>query len=152
MPELLGPIDGARVSGVLRVVSGLAVLDDGKVLMGLRPKGKPRSGLWELPGGKLETHEEPRAALEREWKEELGLDVKAYEFIAGATLQLEVDVFIDLYEVRLARHEKWSRMVAHAHDHLNWIDPIHAMTYEPCSPAFYLHWPYIRRWLGVGHL
>ena len=55
-----------------------AVLKDaaGRVLIARRPSGKPMAGYWEFPGGKIESCESPRAALARELKEELGIDVQ----------------------------------------------------------------------------
>jgi len=49
---------------------------DGRVLLAQRPAGKAYAGYWEFPGGKLEAGESPRAALERELHEELGLVVR----------------------------------------------------------------------------
>ena len=57
------------------LVSAVALIDrDGRVLLAQRPAGKRMAGLWELPGGKIETGETPEAALIRELGEELGID------------------------------------------------------------------------------
>ena len=58
------------------LVAAIALVDaDGRVLIAQRPKGKHLEGLWEFPGGKLRQGETPEAALIRELKEELGIDV-----------------------------------------------------------------------------
>ena len=57
-------------------VSAVALIDpDGRVLLAKRPAGKTLAGLWEFPGGKVEDGETPEAALIRELKEELGIDI-----------------------------------------------------------------------------
>ena len=48
---------------------------DQKILLAQRPAGKAMAGLWEFPGGKIEPNETPEAALQRELKEELNIDV-----------------------------------------------------------------------------
>ncbi|ETX15716.1 NTP pyrophosphohydrolase [Roseivivax halodurans JCM 10272] len=56
------------------LVSAVALIDvDGRVLLAQRPEGKSMAGLWEFPGGKVETDETPEAALIRELHEELGI-------------------------------------------------------------------------------
>ena len=60
------------------LVSAVALIDpDGRVLVAQRPAGKALAGLWEFPGGKVEPGETPEAALIRELKEELSIDVTA---------------------------------------------------------------------------
>lgn len=57
------------------LVSAVALIDaDGRVLLAQRPEGKSMAGLWEFPGGKVETDETPEAALIRELHEELGIN------------------------------------------------------------------------------
>lgn len=58
------------------LVAACALIDvDGRVLLAERPAGKPMAGLWEFPGGKVETGERPEETLIRELKEELGITV-----------------------------------------------------------------------------
>ncbi len=61
----------------LLLVTAVALIDvDGRVLLAQRPEGKSLAGLWEFPGGKVETGETPEAALIRELHEELGIETK----------------------------------------------------------------------------
>lgn len=55
-------------------VVALALGDgEGRWLMHQRPADKQHGGLWEFPGGKVESDESPAEALVREIGEELGL-------------------------------------------------------------------------------
>ena len=57
------------------LVAAVAIVDrDGRVLLARRPEGRSMAGLWEFPGGKVETGETPEAALIRELDEELAID------------------------------------------------------------------------------
>lgn len=57
------------------LVSAVALVDsDGRVLLAQRPEGKSMAGLWEFPGGKVESGESPEDALIRELYEELGIE------------------------------------------------------------------------------
>jgi 8-oxo-dGTP diphosphatase len=59
------------------MVVACALIDaDGRVLIAQRPPQKAMGGLWEFPGGKIETGETPEASLIRELEEELGIAVK----------------------------------------------------------------------------
>ena len=61
---------------LLHVAAAIIQRPDGQVLLAQRPAGKAYAGYWEFPGGKLEPGETPRAALDRELAEELGLAVR----------------------------------------------------------------------------
>jgi 8-oxo-dGTP diphosphatase len=61
---------------ILTVVAVALVDADGRVLLAKRPADKSMPGLWEFPGGKIKAGESPEAALIRELKEELGIDVQ----------------------------------------------------------------------------
>lgn len=56
-------------------VAAAVIERPGEFLLAQRPEGKPYSGYWEFPGGKIEPGEDPRAALVRELREEIGIEV-----------------------------------------------------------------------------
>jgi 8-oxo-dGTP diphosphatase len=58
------------------IVSAGVVLEKGRVLLTQRKVGTHLEGLWEFPGGKVESGEDPRDALIRELREELGISVR----------------------------------------------------------------------------
>ena len=49
----------------------------GRVLIAQRPPGSHQAGRWEFPGGKVAHGESEDAALARELREELGVEVQA---------------------------------------------------------------------------
>ncbi len=59
----------------VRVVAALLEVG-GRLLIQRRPPGGPRGGLWEFPGGKREPGETDEAALARECREELGIEIE----------------------------------------------------------------------------
>lgn len=59
----------------INVAVGILIKPTGEVLMAQRPDGKPYAGYWEFPGGKVEAGEEILAALVREFREELGVEI-----------------------------------------------------------------------------
>ena len=69
-------MSATKAHDLLLVVAAALVDPDGRVLIAQRPEGKSMAGLWEFPGGKIETAETPEAALIRELKEELSIAVK----------------------------------------------------------------------------
>jgi 8-oxo-dGTP diphosphatase len=57
----------------LAVVAAAIRDSAGHLLLQQALPGKAHAGLWEFPGGKVESEENPRLALAREVREELGL-------------------------------------------------------------------------------
>jgi 8-oxo-dGTP diphosphatase len=67
----------------LHVVCAL-IERDGRVLVAQRPPDKAQGLLWEFPGGKLEAGESAEAALVREIREELCVEIVLGERLADA--------------------------------------------------------------------
>ncbi len=57
----------------IHVVAGVIRDPLGRVLLARRTEGRDLAGLWEFPGGKVESGESPEVALQRELHEELGI-------------------------------------------------------------------------------
>ena len=64
---------------VLHVAAGVLRNDSGEVLISERLGDGPFNGLWEFPGGKIDPGETAEDALQRELREELGINVTASE-------------------------------------------------------------------------
>jgi 8-oxo-dGTP diphosphatase len=62
------------MSGAIHVVAGALFDAAGRVLVAQRPDGKHMAGGWEFPGGKLEAGEDRWHGLQRELREELGVE------------------------------------------------------------------------------
>ncbi len=63
------------------VVSAAVLVEGGRVLLSQRKKGTHLAGAWEFPGGKVEAGEDPRDALRRELREELGIEATVGEIV-----------------------------------------------------------------------
>ncbi|MCP4072479.1 MAG: 8-oxo-dGTP diphosphatase MutT [Hyphomicrobiales bacterium] len=61
------------IKPVLIVVACALIDMDNRVLVTSRPQSRSMAGMWEFPGGKIESGETPEQALKRELKEELGI-------------------------------------------------------------------------------
>jgi 8-oxo-dGTP diphosphatase len=59
----------------MTVVAAALMAESGRILLQQRAPGRQMAGLWEFPGGKVESGETPEVALVRELEEELGIAV-----------------------------------------------------------------------------
>ncbi|MDA8643002.1 (deoxy)nucleoside triphosphate pyrophosphohydrolase [Alphaproteobacteria bacterium] len=101
------PITAANIT---LVVACALVDSDGRVLVAARPSGKSMAGLWEFPGGKVEAGETPEAALIRELKEELSIDVTAACLAPLSFASHAYDEFHLLMPLYVSR--KWDGQIA----------------------------------------
>ncbi|MEC8456078.1 MAG: (deoxy)nucleoside triphosphate pyrophosphohydrolase [Pseudomonadota bacterium] len=116
------------------LVVAVALIDiDGRVLIAKRPEGKTLAGLWEFPGGKVEPGERPEAALIRELREELGIEVSESCLAPFVFASHAYDSFHLLMPLYLCR--RWNGVVAaREHDALAWVRPDRLSDY-PMPPA-----------------
>ncbi|WP_454692053.1 Nudix family hydrolase [Achromobacter aloeverae] len=136
---------------VLDVAAGLILRADGQLLLGQRPEGKPWSGWWELPGGKLEPGETVLQALARELDEELGIRVtEATRWVT----------YVHAYPhttVRLAfcRVTKWEgEPRGRENQRLEWVDPARATEVGDVLPATLppLRWLQLPATYGISNI
>ena len=63
----------------VHVAVGVIVNEQQQILIALRPAHTHQGGLWEFPGGKVETGETVQQALARELEEELGIRATGFD-------------------------------------------------------------------------
>jgi 8-oxo-dGTP diphosphatase len=85
---------------VVDVAAAVIEHPDGSFLLAQRPPGKVYQGYWEFPGGKVEPGEPIAHALDRELREELGIDVElAYPWITRVYTYPHATVRLHFYRV-----------------------------------------------------
>lgn len=73
---------------------------EGQVLLTRRHAQSHQGGLWEFPGGKVETGESLSTALQRELLEELGVEVEAHQHLIDIRHDYgDKRVWLDVHEV-----------------------------------------------------
>ncbi|MFO1188413.1 MAG: (deoxy)nucleoside triphosphate pyrophosphohydrolase [Alphaproteobacteria bacterium] len=118
---------------IVLVVAAALVDRDGRVLLAQRPAGKPMAGLWEFPGGKVGEGETPEAALIRELKEELAIDVTAACLAPFTFASHAYDDFHLLMPLYVCRRWKGT-LAAREGQALKWLRP-RDMGAIPMPPA-----------------
>ncbi|HEV2110387.1 MAG TPA: Nudix family hydrolase [Gammaproteobacteria bacterium] len=104
----------------IEVVAAVLRDSQGRVLIADRPAGRPLAGYWEFPGGKLEAGEATAAALKRELREELGIDVqRAHRLLHYSHSYPERHVQLDVW--RVTRYQ--GRVTAREGQELAWVAP-----------------------------
>ncbi len=123
----------------MTVVAALACAN-GTIFLARRAPGLRDGGLWELPGGKLESGESPREALRREVFEELGVGVRCMEgegnsyMIPVAGSEIRFIVFSVTFES--------TPIPGKAHDAMAWVraEDIHRYALAPLDSQPIADW------------
>ena len=102
---------------VVDVAAAVIIRADGSFLLGQRAPDTFYPGYWEFPGGKVESGETPRAALARELREELGIEVaRAYPWIVRQHVYEHAHVRLHFFRVL-----EWQGEIRdHIHAALTW--------------------------------
>ena len=66
---------------MINVVAAVITNENNKILITQRNLKKSQGGLWEFPGGKIESGETKEQAIVREIKEELDVNIRADQYI-----------------------------------------------------------------------
>ena len=142
----LGAADTPPTNLPIIAVAAVALVDaDRRVLIAQRPEGKSMAGLWEFPGGKIETGETPEAALIRELKEELAIDITASCLAPLTFASYSYDDFHLLMPLYVCR--QWLGQIRPQEGQtIAWVKPLDLKTY-PMPPADDPLIPHLRDWL-----
>ncbi|MEA3551518.1 MULTISPECIES: (deoxy)nucleoside triphosphate pyrophosphohydrolase [Micrococcaceae] len=112
------------MTGLIQVVGGAVVdslAEPSLLLVARRSAPEELAGLWEFPGGKVESGEQPEAALARELYEELGIGVRlGPELPAGAPQGWPLNSRASM-RVWLAEVTRGEARPLEDHDDLRWV-------------------------------
>jgi 8-oxo-dGTP diphosphatase len=113
-------------------VVAAVIRQDDKVLSARRRSGKNLAGYWEFPGGKVEPGEDPKNALLRELKEELGAAVEVMDFICTEVHEYP-EVIVKLHCYWCSCREQISSSTDH--DALEWFthDQLESVNWAPAD-------------------
>jgi len=88
------------LSKIVHVAVGVILDEGGRILLTRRHQDQHQGGLWEFPGGKVESSESVQQALVRELIEEVGIEATAYHpFIQIEHDYGDVHVLLDVWQV-----------------------------------------------------
>jgi 8-oxo-dGTP pyrophosphatase MutT (NUDIX family) len=113
--------NGRDISGVTQ--KAFVLNKKGEILILRRSETAPRNAFkWDLPGGVLEFREQPYEAIEREIKEEAGIEVTGIEPFDVWSETDDIGEFWTTIAYR-AQAKSEEIMLSYEHDQYQWVTP-----------------------------
>ncbi|MGK8521280.1 NUDIX hydrolase [Nocardia asteroides] len=113
----------ARRDGIAHFVVGVAVFRAGRLLLVRRVADDYHGGMYELPGGGVESDETFAACVERELLEETGLRVRAFvDFLGGFDYATRTKSKVRKYSFVVEAEPGKVALAPGEHDAFAWID------------------------------
>ena len=111
---------------MIRVTAAI-IQDEGKILIAQRKRGSALALKWELPGGKIETDESPQECLERELREEFGIESEILSYFTS-NIHRYKDISIELlaFNVRYLRGD----FILNSHEQVRWVNVKNLQDYD----------------------
>ncbi len=103
-----------------------------KILVAKRSESKNSGGLWEFPGGKVESGEEPKQALIREIIEELDCVIRLDTFLGRSEVSIgSKTIEMSLFDARIDSGQP----KAIEHEEIRWItkDQLYDFSWAPAD-------------------
>lgn len=111
----------------MQIVTAAVMEKDGKILIAQRRRGDHHQYKWELPGGKLESDETPEECLQRELREEFGIETEIGEFIGSSDCHYR-HISIRLMAFRV--HHISGELNVRDHETIQWVAPSELVDFD----------------------
>ena len=115
----------------MKEVTAAIIFHRDSVLITRRKQGQALEGMWEFPGGKIESGETPQICLEREILEELGVKIRAGDIVAESDYHYAHG---SIRLIALSAEILEGQLSLRVHDKAEWV-PLHRILDYELAPA-----------------
>lgn len=116
---------------VTKQIAAAIIEIDGKILIAQRGKEDGLRGLWEFPGGKVESGESLQECLKREMREEFGIEVQVGDYFCTSSFaHKDVNYDMNMFFV----HGFTGQIVLHEHLAVAWVTVAELENYPMPAP------------------
>lgn len=111
----------------MKQVTAAIIIEDNKVLLTRRAPGEKLAGMWEFPGGKVESNESLQECVIRELKEELSLNVETDKIITRSVYNYDHGQF-EIIAIRVTVID--GELQLSVHDKVTWVPFNELLSYD----------------------